>query len=503
MRGKAVSSLLVCVVMLLAMSGAPAAAEEIMYLTSWQGSPSQINWSVIDYVMYAFSVPDAAGNSPVPGGLSGACQAAHAAGKKCLLSYGGWNDGNDSGFEGLAASASGRSNFANACAAAIAAGADGCDLDWEYPEAEDSANYALLVDAIRARNPGKLVTAAVANHGYNARAVQDACKTARLDFAMIMSYDGGDGPTHSPISYAQTAISDWQSYGVPMSRVFLGVPFYGRPSWAGYNTLRNAGCSSTSDTCTYNGQLVYYNGVPTIQQKRSMIMNAGGRGLMAWEVSFDLNSELQNAMNGGGGNPTPTTARPRATATATTGTRATATATSGPGGTNAYQAAYWTQGNDPCTNSGAPGSGEEWNPIGACSGQAAWSASAQYNGGSQVCRSCGGATPTSTARPTATATTARATATSRTRATATATTRARATATATARARATATATSGGTCGGLPVFQSCTAYANGTQVQFNNSRYTAIAPIPATRDCPPNSPYTPATDNWWTNNGPC
>ena len=62
------------------------------------------------------------------------------------------------------------------------------------------------------------------------------------------------------------------------------------------------------------------------------------------------------------------------TATATATRTATATATTGTGSNNAYQAAYWTQNNDPCTNSGAPGSGEEWNPIGACSGQAAWNA---------------------------------------------------------------------------------------------------------------------------------
>src|SRR5215510_8407310 len=32
-----------------------------------------------------------------------------------------------------------------------------------------------------------------------------------------------------------------------------------------------------------------------------------------------------------------------------------------------YQAAFWTQGNDPATNSGPPGSGQPWIPMGACS----------------------------------------------------------------------------------------------------------------------------------------
>ena len=32
-----------------------------------------------------------------------------------------------------------------------------------------------------------------------------------------------------------------------------------------------------------------------------------------------------------------------------------------------YQAAYWTQGNDPATSSGPAGSGQPWLPMGACS----------------------------------------------------------------------------------------------------------------------------------------
>jgi Glycosyl hydrolases family 18 len=58
-------------------------------------------------------------------------------------------------------------------------------------------------------------------------------------------------------------------------------------------------------------------------------------------------------------------------------------------------------------------------------------------------------------------------------------------------------------CAGLPAFASCTAYASGTAVTYNGSKYTAIAPIPANRDCPPSSPFDPSNDNWWTNNGTC
>src|SRR5579872_1973336 len=78
---------------------------------------------------------------------------------------------------------------------------------------------------------------------------------------------------------------------------------------------------------------------------------------------------------GGGGNCAPTWS---ATAIYTGGMTASLN------GEN-YQAAYWTQGNNPSTSSGPAGSGQPWIPEGSCSG----------SGG-------GGSTPTPTAKPTPT-----------------------------------------------------------------------------------------------------
>jgi hypothetical protein len=301
-----------------------------MYVTSWSGNASQVDWARIDYVTYAFAIPDAGGGASAPN-ASSICSSAHSNGRRCLLSYGGWNNGNDSGFEGLAASATGRTNFANTCLNHInSMGLDGVDMDWEYPEAEKSTIYGLMCDAINARIGTKMLTAAAANHGYNADAVRN--NRAKLDFVMIMSYDGGDGALHSPLSYAQTAMSYWGS-GI------LGVPFYGRPSWAGYKTLRAAGCPCNSDICTYQGMQVYYNGQPTIRAKRAL---GGVSGVMAWESSFDTavgsGDSLQLAMagggncSGGGSTPTPTPG-PTATPAPSGGTPGpTPTPTTGGGG---------------------------------------------------------------------------------------------------------------------------------------------------------------------------
>jgi hypothetical protein len=140
--------------------------------------------------------------------------------------------------------------------------------------------------------------------------------------------------------------------------------------------------------------------------------------------------------------------------------------------TSNYQAAYWTQGNDPCTTAGPAGSGQPWIPLGTC-GSAA--------------------TATATRTGTATATSG---------ATATATRTPTATATRTATATATPT-TGGGVCAGVPAFATCTAYTSGAKVVFNNALYHSIVAIPATRDCPPNSPFNPSNDNWWVNDGGC
>jgi chitinase len=304
-------------------SGSPVQAAEIVYLPSWQGSVSQIQWGIVDYVMYAFAIPNADGSvGAIENGakLTQACQAAHANGKRCLLSFGGWNNGNDSGFEALAGNATARTNFANACLNLINQyGLDGVDFDWEYPEADDSGRYGQMIDAVRARiGTGKLITAAVANHGSNGQAVKD--NLGKMNFVMAMSYDGDGGAGHAPYNYAVQAMDFWGG-----NKVFLGVPFYARPSWAGYSTLLGAGCSASSDTCVYQGVTNYYNGQPTIRAKRDLCAQRGCMGLMAWEVTFDVadSRSLQQAMNGGGSvTPTP---RPRATATPTTPPRVTPT----------------------------------------------------------------------------------------------------------------------------------------------------------------------------------
>lgn len=126
---------------------------------------------------------------------------------------------------------------------------------------------------------------------------------------------------------------------------------------------------NVGDTVTYNG--VAYQ---TIQAHTSQV---------GWEPPYV--PALWGSVNGPTNTPGPTSTPTRTPAKTNTPTR---TPTSGggncwpawsasaiyTGGVQAsrngqnYQAAYWTQGNDPATNSGPAGSGQPWIPMGSCGG---------------------------------------------------------------------------------------------------------------------------------------
>ncbi|WP_049789451.1 glycoside hydrolase family 18 protein [Granulicella tundricola] len=123
---------------------------------------------------------------------------------------------------------------------------DGIDVDWEFPHPEDSANFLALLTELRrqseAVHPGALLSIAV---GPSPRMTGDPANLpaiARLvDHIGIMSYDY-TGPWArstgfiAPFSNArpggfggsvQGSVQAWIAAGVPASKLFMGLPFYG------------------------------------------------------------------------------------------------------------------------------------------------------------------------------------------------------------------------------------------------------------------------------------
>lgn len=279
------------------------------YMPSWAGNATAIQYNKLTHINYSFVLPNANGSLqgvPNPSKLQSIVTLGHANGVKVLIAVGGWNDGNDSAFEALAANASTRTAFVNNLINLVEQyNLDGVDMDWEYPDPGASAdNYALLMgqlsNALHAR--GKLLTAAVVASGYTGGGVK-AEVFNYIDFLNLMAYDGGNGSTHSPYSYAVSSLNYWLGRGLPKEKAVLGVPYYARPSWSAYNTLVGA---NAANACRDSNGSDYWNGIPTIRQKAQLARSQAG-GIMTWELSQDTNgansllTAMYEAVNGLGG----------------------------------------------------------------------------------------------------------------------------------------------------------------------------------------------------------
>ncbi|MFC0517297.1 glycosyl hydrolase family 18 protein [Mucilaginibacter angelicae] len=281
------------------------------YLPSWAGAVSAVQFSKLTHVNYAFVAPTPSGGIGAVDNVSklqSLVSTGHANGVKVLVSFGGWNNGDDSAFETLAANSTSRTNFVNNLISfANQYNLDGIDIDWEYPDDGASANnYAALMSQLSTalHNQGKLLTAAVISS--DGSGVLNSV-FGYVDFLNLMAYDG-DGPNHSPYSLAQTSLNYWIGRGLPKAKAILGVPFYGREPYTSYADILAGGGSPNSDT--WNG--IGYNGIPTIKSKTTLAINQGG-GIMMWELSQDVTgaNSLLSAINSViNGSTTPPTSPP-------------------------------------------------------------------------------------------------------------------------------------------------------------------------------------------------
>lgn len=281
----------------------------IGYMPSWTGDVNTVQYSKLTHINYAFLLPTSTGGIQSienPSKLQSLVSLAHSNGVKVMISVGGWNNGDDSGFETLAGNSSYRSTFVtNMINFVNQYGLDGVDIDWEYPDAGTSANnYVTLMTqlATEMHNRGKLLTAAVVGTGGNS--ILPAVFSV-VDFLNLMAYDNNNYD-HSTYAYAQQSMSFWRGQGLPQSKCVLGVPFYGRPSWETFAQLVARGADPYADT--YAG--VGYNGITTIKNKTNLAFDQGS-GIMIWELSGDAtgSNSLVSAihdvvLNHGGGNTT-------------------------------------------------------------------------------------------------------------------------------------------------------------------------------------------------------
>ena len=291
----------------------PNGFKSVGYMPSWSGSATAIPYGKLTHINYAFVLPNANGSlTPVenPGKLQQIVQLGHANNVKVQIAIGGWNDGNDSGFEQMAANAGARSAFVtNVVNLVNQYNLDGVDIDWEYPDPGASAtNFTALMSQLSSamHSRGKILTAAVVSGGTTAQGVQPAV-FGYVDFLNIMTYDGGS--PHANYDWTVSSVNAWKARGLPASKAVVGVPFYSRPGYYTYAQIVGMNAANANVDCvTIGGAQQCYNGLPTVRRKTQWaVANAGG--IMNWELSQDTTgaTSLVNAIYevATGGTPPP------------------------------------------------------------------------------------------------------------------------------------------------------------------------------------------------------
>jgi chitinase len=241
---------------------------------------------------------------------------------KVLLSVGGWGSGN---FSEMASTAARREAFARSCKKMLDDyGADGVDIDWEYPGSSaagissspnDKANYTEMMKAIRsAIGTGKLLTLA---SSCDADFIDFKAILPYVDFINIMAYDMASAPQHNAPLYREkdgktSRVAGWYTCdeavkahlkaGIPAEKLVLGMPFYGHGndtygSFVYYCDIKGP---KGTDTEKWDevGQVPYYantagtltlgfDNVRSIEAKCQYVLDNGLRGGMYWEYCYD------------------------------------------------------------------------------------------------------------------------------------------------------------------------------------------------------------------------
>jgi chitinase len=133
---------------------------------------------------------------------------------------------------------------------------DGFDIDWEFPRAEDAANFQALLEEFRkqmqAVRPDAHLTVAVGPVPGMQPGVDFRRLAAVVDQIGVMNYDyagpwnGRTGflaplfaaPGNSQEDSIATGMQGFEAAGIPRSKLLMGLPFYGY-SWTGVAAVNN------------------------------------------------------------------------------------------------------------------------------------------------------------------------------------------------------------------------------------------------------------------------
>jgi len=258
------------------------------YYAAWQKSrlaPEAIDFGAVTHLQHFALVPN--GNGSVDDSVNGidtahrtaTVSAAHAAGKKILLTVGG--AGADGGFVAAAQNTTARATLiANLVAMAESSGYDGIDVDWE-PVA-DAGLFAAFVSELRAAmRSGWALTAAVTCDPAALASVHQ-----HFDQINIMTYDlAGAWPgwvswhnspiyaggckfvsTGASVPSADGCVESFVAAGIPKEKLGVGIDFYGYV-WSGGSGTPTGGvtapCQSYATDPNVLGNVAYHELIAT------------------------------------------------------------------------------------------------------------------------------------------------------------------------------------------------------------------------------------------------
>jgi len=305
----------------------------------------QIPYKKLTHIAHAFASlsPAADGTVVIPQGMiePKLFSLAHAAGVKVELSIGGGGGNQGTIFNFMAASETARQNFvANVRTLLTTYGYDGVDIDWEIPgNPTNQANCTTLMQELRNGLPSPwIISMAVTAEPFDYGGYDIPALSPLVDFFNVMTYDfygtwSGMTGLVSPLfqdpadpnqeGSVSTSMNIYEyTYGVPVSQLNIGTPFYGY-EWDGVDTIWTSCATCPSYSWNYGTYIeqrinklgwteqydsaaeapyltnatipgfITYDGVDSTKNKVRYVKSRGFGGVFMWELSADYDGHHQ------------------------------------------------------------------------------------------------------------------------------------------------------------------------------------------------------------------
>jgi chitinase len=207
-----------------------------------------IKLEYLSHIIHAFAWPESCGRIRMYDDLyyPELNERVHSANKKILLALGGW--GQSEGFPGMTSHHIKRTIFIKRIVKLCKRWRyDGIDINWEFPSnVIEKENLTLFVKELREKfdtiNPSWLITMPVSSSNWFGQWFDFDALIEYIDWFSIMAYDFHGGwtdhaghnaplyqPNHEQDGSVQTSLYYLNTTRkIPLSKLLLGVPFYGR-----------------------------------------------------------------------------------------------------------------------------------------------------------------------------------------------------------------------------------------------------------------------------------